>query len=163
MACLLEKEICVPTEAFTRHQTRQLLINKAHRCDFDEILSTSHEILHDVSVKSEFYERHRRETISNMISIKLTIVLISCERLQTIVWHIIERRVYFWFKFQKDYALIYDQQGVNCDFHVAHNDYLIELSGINSLLSKYQYHTLPQLLQVRKSIALTIIISFDEH
>ena len=35
------------------------------------------------------------------------------------------------------------------EFHRAHNLYVIELTGVNSLLSKYQYHVLPQLLQVR--------------
>ncbi len=34
------------------------------------------------------------------------------------------------------------------EFHRAHNLYVIELTGVNSLLSKYQYHILPQLLQV---------------
>jgi hypothetical protein len=37
---------------------------------------------------------------------------------------------------------------VTPEFHRAHNLYVIELTGVNSLLSKYQYHILPELLQV---------------
>ena len=48
-----------------------------------------------------------------------------------------------------EYSRIYDNQGVSPDYHHAHNEYILELTGVNSLYSKYQMHILPQLLQVR--------------
>ena len=48
--------------------------------------------------------------------------------------------------------------GVSPEFHRAHNRYVLELTGINSLLSEYQYHILPQLLQVNlRSIARSLV------
>jgi hypothetical protein len=49
MACLLEKEICVPLGSFITNKSVQLSINKHHRRDLNEILEKSHEIVQDVS------------------------------------------------------------------------------------------------------------------
>ena len=43
------------------------------------------------------------------------------------------------------------------DFHRAHNQYVLELTGVNSLLSKYQYHILPQLLQVNIVLEMNLV------
>jgi hypothetical protein len=49
MACLMEKEICGPLGSFITNKNVQLMINKQHRTDLDEILSKSHAIVQDVS------------------------------------------------------------------------------------------------------------------
>jgi hypothetical protein len=94
----MEKEICQPLINFRNHKTLQLTLNKEHRRDFDEIISTSQEIVQEI---------------------------------------------------QDDYSKIYNDKGVTIDYHAAHNEYLLELTGMNSLYSKYQYNILPQLLQVK--------------
>ncbi|CAF4406459.1 unnamed protein product, partial [Rotaria sp. Silwood2] len=48
---------------------------------------------------------------------------------------------------QEDYSKIFNTQGVTSDFDLAHNEYIFELAGVNSLYSKYQYNILPDLLQ----------------
>jgi len=101
VACVMEKQISVPLTNFRIYQTFQLIINKEHRRDFDEILKNSREIVEQV---------------------------------------------------QDEYSKIYDNQGVTHDYHVAHNEYILELTGLNSLYSKYQYNILPQLLKVRNFI-----------
>jgi hypothetical protein len=53
---------------------------------------------------------------------------------------------------QDEYSKKYDNQGVTHDYHVAHNEYILELTGLNSLYAKYQYNILPQLLKVRNFI-----------
>ncbi|UJR36286.1 hypothetical protein I4U23_029015 [Adineta vaga] len=58
---------------------------------------------------------------------------------------------------QEEYARIYDESGVTPEFHRAHNSYILELTGVNSLLSKYQYHVLPQLLQGMEQSQVEII------
>ncbi|CAF1527991.1 unnamed protein product [Adineta ricciae] len=60
-------------------------------------------------------------------------------------------------KLQEDYAKIYEECGVTPDFHCAHNSYVLELTGVNSLRSKYQYHVLPQLLQGMEQSQVEII------
>lgn len=50
MACLMEKEISGSLTNLIHQKTLQLNINKQYRNDLDEILRTSHEIVHDVSV-----------------------------------------------------------------------------------------------------------------
>lgn len=56
---------------------------------------------------------------------------------------------------QNEYSKVYNTQGVSPDYHCAHNEYLLELSGVNSLYSKYKYMILPQLIQVK------ILIQFN--
>ncbi|CAF2400060.1 unnamed protein product [Rotaria sp. Silwood2] len=58
---------------------------------------------------------------------------------------------------QKEYAKIYSDSGVTPEFHRAHNQYVIELVGVNGLLSKYQYHVLPQLLQGMEQSQIGVI------
>ncbi len=53
---------------------------------------------------------------------------------------------------QNEYSKLYNNQGVSPDSHCAHNEYLLELAGVNSLYSKYQFMILPQLLQVKKHL-----------
>lgn len=50
---------------------------------------------------------------------------------------------------QNDYSKIYDTQGVSPDYHRLHNEYVLELAGVNTLYSRYQSEILPQILQVR--------------
>ncbi len=52
---------------------------------------------------------------------------------------------------QDEYSNVYENKGVTADYHVAHNEYILELTGLNSLYSKYKYNILPQLLQVKES------------
>lgn len=94
----MEKQICQSLINLQIQKILQSNLNKEHRQDFDEILSTSHDIVHDI---------------------------------------------------QGEYTKIYNNNGVTTDYHVAHNDYLLELTGMNSLYSKYQYNILPQFLQVK--------------
>ncbi|CAF2070031.1 unnamed protein product, partial [Rotaria magnacalcarata] len=58
---------------------------------------------------------------------------------------------------QEEYSKAYNDSGVTPEFHWAHNQYLIELVGVNSLLSKYQYHILPQLLQGMEQSQINVI------
>ncbi|CAF0922143.1 unnamed protein product [Rotaria sp. Silwood1] len=58
---------------------------------------------------------------------------------------------------QEEYAKIYSDTGVTPEFHCAHNQYIIELVGVNGLLSKYQYHVLPQLLQGMEQSQIDVI------
>jgi hypothetical protein len=44
----MEKEICGPLSSFIINKSLQISINKEHRRDFDEILTQSHEIVHQV-------------------------------------------------------------------------------------------------------------------
>jgi hypothetical protein len=94
----MEKEICRPLTIFRIDKNMQLMINKEHRHDLDEILEESHKIVHEA---------------------------------------------------QDEYSKIYDNLGVSPDCHFAHNEYILELTGVNSLYSKYQLNILPQLLQVK--------------
>jgi hypothetical protein len=55
-------------------------------------------------------------------------------------------------KVQDDYSKIYDAQGVTPNYHAAHNEYILELIGVNSLYSKYRYSILPELLQVKTKV-----------
>ncbi|CAF1352372.1 unnamed protein product [Rotaria sordida] len=48
---------------------------------------------------------------------------------------------------QDEYFKIFNTEGVTSDFDLAHNQYIFELAGVNSLYSKYQYNILPELLQ----------------
>lgn len=50
---------------------------------------------------------------------------------------------------QEEHARVYKDCGVTPEFHSAHNQYVLELVAVNGLLSKYQYHILPGLLQVK--------------
>ncbi len=52
MACLMEKEICGPLGSFIINKNAQLLINKQHRQDLDDILGKSREMVQDVSRKT---------------------------------------------------------------------------------------------------------------
>ncbi|CAF1008539.1 unnamed protein product [Adineta steineri] len=106
MACLMEKEICIPLGSFITSKSVQLSINKQHRSDLNEILEKSHEIVREL---------------------------------------------------QEEYAKTYNDSGVTPEFHRAHNLYVLELTGVNSLLSKYQYHILPQLLQGMEQTQVEII------
>jgi len=98
MACVMEKQICLPLTNFRTNKTFELNINQKHYQDFHEILEDSHEIVREA---------------------------------------------------QNEYSKVYNNQGVTPDFHFAHNEYLLELAGANSLYSKYQHTILPQLLQVK--------------
>lgn len=49
---------------------------------------------------------------------------------------------------QNDYSKIYDTQGVSPDYHRVHNEYVLELTGVNTLYSRYQSEILPKILQV---------------
>ncbi|CAF3572491.1 unnamed protein product [Rotaria socialis] len=48
---------------------------------------------------------------------------------------------------QNKYAAVYNTAGVTVDADVFHNEYMLELVGVNSLYSKYKYNILPELLQ----------------
>jgi len=103
VACVMEKQICIPLKDFRTYQTFQLTTNKEHRREFDEILKNSREIVEDA---------------------------------------------------HDEYSKVYNNHGVTHDYHAAHNEYILELAGLNNLYSKYQYNILPQLLQVRKFFSI---------
>ena len=54
---------------------------------------------------------------------------------------------------QTDYSKIYESQGVSPDYHRAHNEYVLELTGTNTLYGRYQSEILPQLLQVKQDLS----------
>lgn len=51
---------------------------------------------------------------------------------------------------QDNYFDIYNKRGVSSEYYFTHNEYLLELCGMNSFYSKYQYNILPHLLQVTR-------------
>lgn len=53
---------------------------------------------------------------------------------------------------QTNYSKIYENQGVSPDYHCAHNEYVLELAGTNTLYAKYQSEILPQYLQVKEML-----------
>ncbi|CAF1223630.1 unnamed protein product [Rotaria sp. Silwood1] len=58
---------------------------------------------------------------------------------------------------QEEYSKIFNNQGVTSDIDLAHNEYVLELAGVNGLYSKYQYNILPELLQSMEQSQLETI------
>ncbi|CAF1684359.1 unnamed protein product, partial [Adineta ricciae] len=58
---------------------------------------------------------------------------------------------------RNEYADIYNKEGVTPGFDLLHNEYILELTAVNSLYSKYQQSISPQLLQSMEQSQLTII------
>ena len=53
-----------------------------------------------------------------------------------------------------EYFKVFDSCGVTCDFDLIRNQYVLELAGINSLYSKYQFNILPDFLRVKFIISI---------
>ncbi|CAM4758221.1 unnamed protein product [Rotaria magnacalcarata] len=58
---------------------------------------------------------------------------------------------------QNEYAEVYNTDGVTTDADVIHNEYMLELTGVNSLYAKYQHNILPELLQEMEKSQLETI------
>lgn len=65
----MEKEISGSLTNLISRKTLQLTINKQYRNDLDEILRTSHGIVHDVSVVSLFFPQGKSSPIGLASSI----------------------------------------------------------------------------------------------
>ena len=57
-------------------------------------------------------------------------------------------------KLKGEYFKVFDSQDATCDFDLIHNQYVLELAGINSLYWKYQFNILPDFLRVKIIISI---------
>ncbi|CAF1421947.1 unnamed protein product [Adineta steineri] len=58
---------------------------------------------------------------------------------------------------KEEYSKIYNTHGATSDFDLIHNEYFLEIVGVNGLYSKYNQKILPQLLQGMEQSQLEII------
>ncbi|CAF1141887.1 unnamed protein product, partial [Didymodactylos carnosus] len=58
---------------------------------------------------------------------------------------------------KQEYMKTFETSGPTPIFYAAHNDYIIELTGVNGMLSKYHYSILPSLLQGMEESEIEII------